>query len=262
MDVQSLPVHRLHDFTRLNDRELRAFERAHSNRSRFDRKKLIRAQGDLVGEVFLLVEGWAASFMDLPNGRRQIVKIHLAGDIMGAPSMSLIHSAESLVALTPVQVAAIPLDALAQLFEDEPRVALTLFLWAQQERVALMDRIASIGRTSAIQRVAAFLLALHQRLKKIDPKMGYSFDLPLTQIELSQVIGLTTVHANRTLREMDRLGVVHRSKNNITLVDVDALRDLAAMPERRFVHDPAWFIRSNKKGAEPEIRLASSGTAG
>ena len=238
------------------------FERVHSHRARFDRKKLIRAQGDPVAEVYLLIEGWAASFMDLPNGRRQIVKVHLPGDILGAPSISLSHSAESLVALTSVEIAAIPLDTLAQIFEDEPRVALTLFLWAQQERIALMDRIASIGRTSAIQRVAAFLLQLHQRLKKIDPQMDNSFDLPLTQIELSQVIGLTTVHANRTLREMDRLGIVHRSKNKIALVDLNALRDLAAMPERRFVHDPAWFISSQKKGAEPEMRLASSGTAG
>jgi CRP/FNR family transcriptional regulator len=253
LDVEPLPVHRLLEFTRLSDRELRAFHQAQSHRISVDRKKLIRAEGDPVEEIYFVIDGWAASYMDLPNGRRQIVKVHLPGDMMGAPSMALERAADSFVALTPMQLAVFPLEAIASLFEDEPRLALTLFLCAQQERVALMDRIASIGRTSAIQRVAAFFLQLHRRLKAIDPGMDNSFELPLTQIELSQVIGLTTVHANRTLREMDRLGIVYRYRSKITLVDINALSELAGLPERRYVRDPAWFLGARPDTPKPHL---------
>jgi CRP-like cAMP-binding protein len=145
------------------------------------------------------------------------------------------------VALTKAAVDVIPLTAFARLFRESTQFAFSMLLSSQQERVLLMDRVTSIGRTLAPQRIAALLLHIHDRLKLLDSRNGKSFELPLTQEELAQATGLTSVHINRTFQELDRLGVIERSDRRITLKDVRALRELAALPSRKFVRDPAWL---------------------
>jgi len=116
-----------------------------------------------------------------------------------------------------------------------------MFLSTQQERVMLMDRITSIGRTTAPRRLAALLVHIHDRLKLIDERSGESFELPLTQEELAQATGLTAVHVNRTFQELDRMAIIERRDGRITLTDLRALRDLAALPPRKFVREPTWL---------------------
>ena len=105
----------------------------------------------------------------------------------------------------------------------------------------LMDRITSIGRTTAPQRIAALLVHIHDRLKLIDDRIGKSFELPLTQEELAQATGLTAVHINRTFQELDKMHIIERKDRRITLTDLRALRELAGLPHRKFVREPAWL---------------------
>lgn len=239
--MDDAPLHRLHEFVRPSSEELEALKKAAAERLTLDRKQAIRRQGDRVNEVFFLASGWVASCVDTANGRRQIVKIHLPGDLLGVPSMCLERAAESLMALTRVTVDSIPLRSFARLFQEAPRLGFAMFLSTQQERVMLMDRITSIGRTTAPQRIAALLVHIHDRLKLIDDRNGKSFELPLTQEELAQATGLTAVHINRTFQELDKMEIIERRDRRITLTDLRALRELAALPPRKFIREPAWL---------------------
>lgn len=241
------PMHRLHEFLEPSCADLDAFEKAKTERLELEKKAVIRRQGEKMDAIYFLASGWVASCVDTESGRRQIVKIHLPGDLLGVPSICLERSAASLVALTKASVDVIPLTAFARLFRESTQFAFSMLLSSQQERVLLMDRVTSIGRTLAPQRIAALLLHIHDRLKLIDARNGKSFELPLTQEELAQATGLTSVHINRTFQELDRLDVIERSDRRITLKDIRALRELAALPARKFVRDPAWLSaeRSN-----------------
>lgn len=239
--MDDAPLHRLLEFVRPSSEELDALRNAAADRLTLERKQPIRRQGDKVNEVFFLASGWVASCVDTANGRRQIVKIHLPGDLLGVPSMCLERAAETLVALTRVTVDAIPLRSFARLFEEAPRLGFAMFLSTQQERVMLMDRITSIGRTTAPQRIAALLVHIHDRLKLLDDRNGKSFELPLTQEELAQATGLTAVHINRTFQELDKMEIIERRDRRVTLTDLRALRALAALPARKFVREPAWL---------------------
>lgn len=239
--MDDAPLHRLHEFVRPSSEELEALKKAAAERLTLDRKQAIRRQGDRVNEVFFLASGWVASCVDTANGRRQIVKIHLPGDLLGVPSMCLERAAESLMALTRVTADSIPLRSFARLFQEAPRLGFAMFLSTQQERVMLMDRITSIGRTTAPQRIAALLVHIHDRLKLIDGRNGKSFELPLTQEELAQATGLTAVHINRTFQELDKMEIIERRDRRITLTDLRALRELAALPPRKFIREPAWL---------------------
>lgn len=248
-----VPLHRLREFISPTAVELAAFEKMRRNRRKIARQHAIRSQMEPVDEVYFLLEGWVASCVDVADGGRQIVKIHLPGDLLGVASMSLTHAAETLLAVTPVTVDVVPLQGFGHLFMHCPRLAAAVFLSTQQERVILMDKLTSVGRTGSAQRVAAFLLHIHERLKLMDPALRASFDLPLTQAQLAEVVGVTTVHLNRTLRDLDRSGMIERTGHRITLADLKGLRELAGMPVRRFVREPAWVTSI---GEQPESLCA------
>lgn len=241
--MTELPFHRLHSFTNPTSVELSAFEGIAEKTLTFGRKQVIRAQGEPVNEVYFLAEGWVACSMNVGQGRRQIVTVNLAGDLLGVPSVCLEKAAVTFETLTPAVVQVISLDAFAGLFMKLPRLSLSMFLVSQQERVLLMERLASVGQTKAVQRIAAFLLHIYERLHQISPIDDHSFELPLTQAELAEIVGLTFVHVNRSLRELDRSGLIVRSGKRVTLANPEGLRELAGLPEHQFIRNPNWLIR-------------------
>jgi len=245
-----VPLHRLNQFAALNGAEADAFNRLAVEERRYDRHDMIRCQGDPSGEVFFLLEGWAASCVDSATGSRQIVKVHLPGDVMGAPSLALCRAAESLMALTSARVQVIPSSRLGDLFATAPKLAAAMFLSAQQERIWLMDRLMSIGRTSAVQRLAAFLLSLHERLSALGAPSPERIELPLSQEEVANVLGITAVHANRTFAQLDATGLVSRCGRVIILLDVPGLRSFSCVPKREFQHMPGWLSGLRERNAE------------
>ena len=83
------------------------------------------------------------------------------------------------------------------------------------------------------------LINVYERLKTIGLEQP-TFELPLSQNELADVIGITPVHANRTWAQLERTGLIHRQGKCITLLDIKGLKSLGAMPQRRFGRLPQW----------------------
>lgn len=254
----NLSLHRFGQFVRLTKSESDAIGRLGIERRRFKRHDVIRSQGDPVREIFFLIEGWVACSIESANGARQIVKVHLPGDGLGGQSLALAEAAESLCALTSVVVVdVVPAERFGELFLSSPKLAAGMFLGAQQERIWLMDRLMSVGQTSAVQRLASFLLSIHDRLSAVQEEPLDSIRLPLSQEELASVLGITHVHANRTLMDLERTGLISREGRVITLVDMEGLRDFAGVPKRQFQTDPPWLQEAlrrhrRRKGASSE----------
>lgn len=198
-------------------------------------------EGDRLPGLSLLVEGWAASTMSFGDGRRQMLKIHLAGDVLGMPSLAMTAAAETLVALSPVRVRSLPLYSLGHLFESHPRLAAMLFLVSQEERVHLMDRLASVGRTGATQRLAAVIVHLRDRVERSFPDTGDSFRLPITLEDLADLVGLDTGRTRQALDALREENLAGWSGDRMTILDLDALRRLSDLPARQVVDDPAWL---------------------
>ena len=205
------------------------------------RHETIRREGQPVDSIWLMLHGWVASSMLLPGGQRQIVKVHIAGDMLGTPSMALQRAADTLTALTDGWVARVPLARVRALFDEAPRVAALLLMAVKWERVALMDAVAAIGKTSARERLAAFLLDLHQRLTQVGLTQGARFDLPLTQEQIGDALGLTSVHVNRTIRALEREGMIVRHGQTVTLQDLPMLQRLSPLPRRAPWFDADWL---------------------
>jgi CRP/FNR family transcriptional regulator, anaerobic regulatory protein len=235
------PLHRFEEFGKLEVAELEAVAALGDQPRRFRRHARIRAEGVPTTNFFLLVDGWVASSHILPDGRRQILKVHLPGDALGTPSMCMARTAEELTALTDAVVIDVPLDRFGMLFESHPRLAARFLLSVQLERVALMDRLASISRTSGQQRVAALILDLMERLEPLGLVHNGSFHMVLTQEQIGDVVGLTSVHTNRSLGAIEKQGLIARSGQRLTVIDRDELARFSARSTREVFANQAWL---------------------
>lgn len=233
-------LRRLSEFVAPTVSELAELEKAKQHRRSFRRNQIISRERRPVTEVYFVADGWVGSSLEVNFGRKQLAKIYLPGDFAGLPNLAMAETVENLFALTNVTIDTIPLDRLARLFEVAPRLACMLFVTAQHERVLLMDQLAVVGQSRAIQRIAALILHVHRRLSVLRPSSSDVIDWPLSQQRVAEGAGLTNVHVNRTFRELTTQGLIARQKRQLRILDIERLSELAGLPERFTAKEPAW----------------------
>lgn len=239
--MSTYPLTRFTDMAPLSDDEMQALRDLGDAPVRHRRNATIRAEGVPAQSIYLMLEGWAQASMILPSGARQIMKVHLPGDILGTPSMALELAAETLSAVTDCVVAPVPLTKMRALFVTRPRLGALFLMAVQAERVALMDAMAAMGRTDARQQVASFYLDLHDRLTRLGLVTDRAFEVPMSQERISERLGMTAVHLNRTLRALDAEGLITRTQRVVRLNDLEALRAVSQIPRRSLRYDPDWL---------------------
>jgi len=121
------------------------------------------------------------------------------------------------------------------------QLAARFLLSVQQERIVLMDRLAAIGSVGSEASVASFLLDIKERLEPIGLVQDNSFDLMVTQEQIGDVLGLTSVHVNRVLSSLTSRGLIERNGRRYRLPNADLLSATAARPERQPFPDQDWL---------------------
>ncbi len=202
---------------------------------------IVRAERANAGEMFVVQRGWLFSSMLLEDGRRQIIRFHQRGDLLGGDSLAFAEAPDAIVALTDCELQLIDKTRFGRLFAEQPRLAALLFAMLQVDRVLLTDRLTSLGRSSAKGRVAALLLWIANRAKMADPAASGSIPVPMTQEEIGDATGLTAVHVNRTMRALVEQGLIARSSGAIRILDVARLTRVANHVERKERLDPSWL---------------------
>ncbi len=184
-------------------------------------------RGEPLSHSILLLDGMLARYKDLSNGQRQITHVHVAGDFADIHGYILGHLDENVVALTAARIVRVPHAKLDSITERFPHL-LRIF-WFATERDASIHRewIVSLGRRSAIQRLAHLFCELHLRLQAVGLASGDSFRLPITQADLAECLGLTGVHVNRVLRELRERKLADFRSGTATLLDRTGLAQLA-----------------------------------
>lgn len=232
---------RLAAFIELNEDELRHLVKVSRPPRTLAAKTILHEEGAEPTHCYILLEGWVGSYTTSRDGHRSMTKVHMVGDLMGNTSLPFREAAETLVTLCPVKIAGIPISAIGSLFLSHSRLSAVLYLIAQQERVHQMDRTSSLLRLNAHGRIAALLLDLRDRFNQVAKDPGNSFDFHLTQYDIADLTGLTTVHTNRIIQQFRQDNLIHLRRHHLTILDEDRLEDLADRPQRSLVHNPAWL---------------------
>ena len=189
-------------------------------------KVYVRA-GEQLTVCTLLLEGLMCRYKDLASGERQISEIHVAGDFADLHSFTLKRLDHNVMTLTPCRVAIVPHERLALITEQYPH--LTRLLWFSTNLDAAIHREweLSLGRRSAIARLAHLFCELFVRLEIVGLADPESYDLRLTQTDIAECLGLTSVHVNRTLKELREQGLVEFRNWRVTIRDRAELERLA-----------------------------------
>jgi CRP-like cAMP-binding protein len=174
----------------------------------------------------VLMSGFAARYTILEDGRRQISAIHVAGDFVDLHSFLLRHMDHGVLALTDCETAIVPHATLKEISVERPH--LTRMLWLSTVIDAAIHRrwIVTSGRLPAEGQMAHFICEIYRRLSVVDGVTDYSFRLPISQIALSDALGLSAVHLNRTLMDLRRGGLIEWRGADVTILDWDRLAAL------------------------------------
>ncbi len=199
----------------------------------------IRA-GEEISFSTLLLDGILCRYKDLKNGQRQISELHVAGDFADLHSFTLKYLDHNMMTLTPCRVALVPHERLREITEAYPH--LTRVYWFATNLDAAIHREweLSLGRRSAVARVAHLFCELQMRLGIVGLADESGYALPLTQTDLAECLGLTAVHVNRTLKELREGGLVEFRGGRVDLTDLAGLRRVAEF-------DPAYLYLDGKR---------------
>jgi CRP/FNR family transcriptional regulator len=235
----------LNELVDLTESERQALEQLEQRQRQLRRGAVVQRENEKSGELFILRKGMMMSYVLLDDGSRQILRFLFPGDMLCVASLLYKDAPETLCALSDCVVSPFERAALAELMVSHPRLSALILVYSQVERVALTDRLAALGRTSAKARVAALLLELRSRLRATDKGVSNTFTLGLTQEEVGDATGLTAVHVNRMLRQLEDDGLIRRDSGRVTVVDERALSRAANYVNRYEGLDLSWLPRAN-----------------
>lgn len=193
---------------------------------------LIR-EGDATDKLYIVTRGWAFRFKTTHEGSRQIVALVVPGDIANLDSLMLDRPDYGVRALTAVEVVAIPRERVLELAGTHGSIAMALGRLAMIENANLSQWALSLGRHSAQKRLAHLLCELGARVTGSSEDPG-SFELPLTQEQIADTVGLTPVHVNRTMQQLRSDGLIVTANRSVMFPDMGRLREVGEF-------DPAYL---------------------
>jgi CRP-like cAMP-binding protein len=192
-----------------------------------DPNDYILNEGDRAEICPVLLSGFAYRQKVSADGGRQIVALKIPGDPLDFQSLYLQRADHNLQALTKVELAIFSLKDLEKLVAPRPSLARAVFVDILIEASIGREWLLNIGRRNALARLAHLLCELHFRVEQISGEQLDGFELPLTQEQLADLLGLTPVHINRTIKALEEKGAVKRVSRRLTIGDVSTLRRLA-----------------------------------
>ncbi|MFN3389809.1 MAG: Crp/Fnr family transcriptional regulator [Allosphingosinicella sp.] len=191
--------------------------------------------GEVAHHACLIVSGYAYRHKLAGDGGRQILAIQMKGDFVDLHNAVLGTADHNVQTLTDVEAAFIPVQAVRALAFSHPRVGLAMWVDTAVDGSIHREWTTNLGRRDARTRLAHLLCEFGVRLEEAGLGSLCEYQLPMTQEELADAVGLTAVHVNRTLKLLDREGLTARTLRAVTIHDWDALA-AAGDFDRHYLH--------------------------
>jgi CRP-like cAMP-binding protein len=192
-------------------------------------------EGDRPSQCCLLVQGFLCRYKNLADGKRQIMAFYVPGDIPDLLSLHIDVMDHSLATIVPSKVAFIPHDALGRLIDQNSRIAKALWRDTLIDASTFREWVVNVGSRDAYSRIAHLICEMFMKLKAVGLSNGNSFEFPITQAEIGDATGLSTVHVNRSIQELRKNGLIILEKSRCTIPDLSRLEE-AAMFDPTYLH--------------------------
>ena len=183
-------------------------------------------EGDRPSRSCLILSGFACVYKMTTQGKRQIVSFTIPGDIPDLQSLHLKVLDNSVSTISPCRVGFITHESLRDICIRYPRIAEALWRETLVDAAIFREWVTNVGRREAYQRMAHVLCELVVRLRAVDLVEDHVCDLPITQSEFADAIGVTTVHVNRVLQQMRAEGLIETKGTQLRIPDWDKLKQV------------------------------------
>ncbi len=184
-------------------------------------------EGAALRQVSVILEGWACCYKQIEDGRRQIIAYLIPGDVCSTPLVFPNVINYSVRALTSVRVARMDVHDILTAMEQSPVIARAFWLDMLATAAIQREWTANVGLRTARERIAHLLCEIIIRMRAVGLADENSCTLPLTQEEIGETVGLSTVHVNRTLQELRASGLITLKHQQLIIPDFSALRSVA-----------------------------------
>jgi CRP-like cAMP-binding protein len=189
--------------------------------------QVVIRSGEELSSSLMLIDGWMARSKDLAGGERQVTQLHVAGDFADLHGFTLKHLDDDITTLSDCRIATVPHERIREITQEYPRLGRIFWFSTNMDAAIQRELVLSLGQRSAISRMAHLFCELYVRLGVVGKTSTDGYEFPLTQRELSECLGLTVVHANRTLQELRRRGLVELENRKLTIADRRGLEGVA-----------------------------------
>jgi CRP-like cAMP-binding protein len=193
---------------------------------RFEPGSVLAAAETILLQPYFIKSGWLYTSQVLDDGRQQILDFYTAGEVAAPATLFLEKTNVNVVAMTPVQVVSVPRCALQDIMLRHPALGGAFAKYLAKSTLAAGDWVTTLGRRSAYERVAMLLLYVAKKHAHAHGGGGTRLDFRCTQSIVADALGLSVVHANRTIRTLEREKVVDWQRNHIVIRRPERLQDI------------------------------------
>ncbi len=186
-------------------------------------------------ECGLITDGFCIRSKMIADGKRQILSIHIPGDLPNLQNLHFPAIDHDLIALSDCTVAFVGYKALNDLIRERPSVGVMFWRDTLVDAAISREWIVNIGLRAADSRLAHLIVELRERLRLVGRAIGETFAIPLTQEQLGEAMGVTSVHTNRILRELRIQGVLELQRGTVRILNENKLQQLAQF-DGRYLH--------------------------
>ncbi|MBI1406866.1 MAG: helix-turn-helix domain-containing protein [Caulobacter sp.] len=187
----------------------------------------IIAEGAEGSPLYSLLSGWAFRYSTLADGRRQILNFLLPGELIGVQANFLGAATHGVEALGPAVLCRLARNKMWDLYRNHPTLGFDVTWLTAHEEGLVDETLLSVGRRTALERVATLLLYLYKRAVSIDMARDGVLDLPVTQSHLADALGLSRAHVNETLGKLEKRGLFRFRRGRLEMLNPRALETIA-----------------------------------
>ena len=224
---EQCPLRRMEVLREFTNEELDFVRTFKSGELNIESGSNILLQGTNSAYLYTVLVGWAFRYKSLPDGRRQILNFSIPSDFLGLQGTIADEMQHSVEALTDMTLCIFPREKLWGLYSRFPALAYDVTWLAAREEQILDESLLSIGRRTAIERMAYLFLHLFVRAQEVSLTKGDTIQFPFTQQHVADTLGMSLVHANKTLKKLTATRTMRWKGRVFEILDREGLARIA-----------------------------------
>jgi CRP-like cAMP-binding protein len=230
--IRAALIRRLRTSSGISDEDVSEILALPMTVKQYPAEKTVVSDGQEATDCCLIADGFCARSKTIGDGKRQILSIHIPGEIPDLMSLFLHVMDHDLSTLTPCTMGFISHETLRRLHRRRPNVAEIFWRDTLIDAAMFREWIVNVGQRPAPARLAHVMTELRERLRIIERLNGNSFEMPLTQEQIGEALGITAVHVNRVIKQLRQEGIVEFNRGRVSVLNETKFEELADFDDR------------------------------